>query len=97
MPKKSAGQTRPKTKRVRFEFHAPHADKVTLAGDFNSWDCSSLPMKRDKTGTWKIGISLAPGRYEYRFLVDGAWEDDPNAEETVGNPFGDQNCVKVVD
>jgi len=96
MPKKSSGQARPNTKRVQFEFHGPHADKVTLAGDFNGWDYNSLPMKKDKTGTWKISISLAPGRYEYRFLVDGTWQDDPNVEERVGNPFGDQNCVKVV-
>ena len=66
-----------------------------LAGDFNGWDYNILPMMKDNTGTWKIKISLVPGRYEYQFLVEGHAKNDPNAEKRVANPFADQNCVKI--
>jgi len=36
---------------------------------------------------------LTPGRYEYRFLVDGQWRNDPECAECVANPFGSENCV----
>ena len=53
-------------------------------------------MKKDKKGIWKVSVPLEPGRYEYRFWVDGDWADDPNAQERVENPFGSQNCVRTV-
>jgi len=34
-----------------------------------------------------------PGRYEYLFVVDGQWLPDPNAKESVANPFGGRNSV----
>ncbi|UCD72425.1 MAG: hypothetical protein JSW70_02265, partial [Syntrophobacterales bacterium] len=46
-------------------------------GDFNSWDVSILPMKKGSQGTWKNTVDLPPGRYEYRFWVDGIWRDNP--------------------
>lgn len=96
MSKQSSKKSRHTTKRVRFDLYAPGAKKVTLVGNFNRWDVNSLPMKRDRKGTWKASISLEPGRYEYRFWIDGVWYDDPNAQERVDNPFGSQNCVKIV-
>jgi len=85
------------TKRVQFEFLAPEALKVYLAADFNNWDTSANPMKKDKKGLWKITITLKPGRYEYRFLVDGKWENDPACAGCVPNEFGSMNCVRIVE
>jgi 1,4-alpha-glucan branching enzyme len=96
MTGKSSRKTSPKTKRVRFDFHAPEAQRVSLAGDFNGWNVEALPMRRNHHGTWNASLSLEPGRYEYRFYVDGAWQDDSNAQERVENPFGSFNCVRVV-
>ena len=84
-----------KTKKVRFNLYAPEADRVFLAGDFNNWDIDNLPMKKDKKGTWEASFVLPPGRYEYRFWVDGVWHNDPNTPERVENPFGSQNCVRT--
>jgi hypothetical protein len=39
---------------------------------------------------------LAPGTYEYCFIVDGQWMPDPMARETVPNPFGGRNSVLKV-
>ena len=89
------GKTKPK--KVPFEFMAPDAKKVCLAGDFNDWDTTASPMKKDKKGMWKATVSLKPGRYEYRFLVDGNWENDPCCAGCVPNEFGSQNCVRIVE
>jgi len=83
-------------KRVIFRLDAPQALQVSLAGDFNDWDPRTRPLKPDKNGVWRASFDLPPGRYEYRFLVDGQWQDDPRCEERVPNEFGSHNCVKVV-
>jgi 1,4-alpha-glucan branching enzyme len=85
------------TKKVPFEFLAPDAQKVYLAGDFNNWDSSANLMKKDKKGIWKTTLSLKPGRYEYRFLKDGSWENDPSCSNCVLNEFGSKNCVRIVE
>ena len=96
MPKKSSRKSNPKSKRIRFELHKPEAQRVSLAGSFNRWDVDKTPMKRTSKGTWQVSVSLEPGRYEYRFCVDGVWQDDPKATDKTDNPFGSQNCIRVV-
>ena len=95
MKKKLSEKAKPKTKKVRFSLSAPEAGRVFLAGDLNNWDVSSLPMEKNGDGIWEARVELPPGRYEYRFWVDGVWHDDPNAHEMVANPFGSQNCVRI--
>ncbi|MGA2467720.1 MAG: isoamylase early set domain-containing protein [Thermodesulfobacteriota bacterium] len=85
-----------KTKKVDFNFSAPHAGSISIAGDFNDWDPGSHPMKKDKKGAWKISLNLAPRTYQYRFYVDGDWQNDPGCTGCVENPFGGQNCVTIV-
>jgi 1,4-alpha-glucan branching enzyme len=54
-------------------------------------------MKKEKKGIWKVSLNLAPGTYQYKFFVDGAWVNDPNCADSVLNPFGGLNCVKEVE
>jgi 1,4-alpha-glucan branching enzyme len=89
-------KSKTKTKKVQFNLYLPDAERVFLTGDFNNWDVVSLPMKKDGHGTWEANIDLPPGRYEYRFWANGAWHDDPNTHAMVENPFGSQNCVRIV-
>ena len=96
MPKKSSNKTSSKGKNVGFTLFAPEAQAASLAGDFNGWDVNSLPLKKDRQGTWEASVDLQPGRYEYRFWVNGEWHDDPHAQERVSNPFGGYNSIKVV-
>lgn len=84
-------------KKVRFEFPAPDAHEVCLAGDFNHWNVLANPMKKDRKGIWKTAVPLAPGRYEYRFVVDGHWENDPACSSCIPNDFGGTNCVSTVE
>ena len=96
MPRKSSTKTSPKTKMVRFDFYAPEAQRVSLAGNFNGWDVDALPMKKNESGTWKVSVKLAHGRYDYRFCVDGNWQEDPKVQERAENPFGGHNSIKTV-
>jgi len=88
---------KPKTKKVDFQFPAPDATKVYLSGEFNNWDTSANPMKKDKKGVWKTSLTLRPGRYEYRFFKDGKWENDTSCAGCVSNDFGSMNCVRIVE
>ena len=89
-------QKKEKLKKVDFNVSAPHARNIFIAGDFNDWNPGSHPMKKDKKGVWKISLNLAPGTYQYRFYVDGDWQNDPGCTGYVENPFGGQNCVRIV-
>ena len=50
-------------------------------------------MKKGKHGLWEKIIVVPPGRYEYRFLVDGKWQNDPGNEQICANCFGSTNNI----
>lgn len=79
-----------------FELEAPSASAVFLAGDFTGWDSRPIALSKEGNGRWKASITLEPGTYEYRFIVDGAWTDDPKASARSTNPFGTTNCIREV-
>ncbi len=85
----------PKSKPVMVSFALlePNAKHVALCGDFNGWSPSTMPMKRDKDGQWVRTVALAPGRYNYKFVVDGQWMPDPQAHESDWNYHGTLNSV----
>jgi hypothetical protein len=39
---------------------------------------------------------LAPGRYEYKFQVDGKWRLDAANDKRCRNEFGTENCIMMV-
>jgi 1,4-alpha-glucan branching enzyme len=90
--KESIGKAAAK-EHMEFTFHAPESKKIYIAGTFNDWNTKSMPMKKDKDGTWRIMIKLSPGRYEYKYIVDGTWAQDCPGAELVPNPFGTYNCL----
>ncbi len=82
---------------VSFILEHPDAREVFLCGDFNQWAPESLRMiRRDGAGRWEKHLTLLPGRYEYRFVVDGQWMSDPHAPAEVHNPYGSSNSVVEV-
>jgi 1,4-alpha-glucan branching enzyme len=78
---------------VSLELTHPGAQSVAIAGSFNDWHPTVTPMIALGEGRWRKELTLPPGRYEYRLVVDGQWVDDPAAKETVPNPFGGMNAV----
>jgi hypothetical protein len=75
-----------------FICHAPDAESVFLAGTFNDWDPQSMPMQRRYDGAWRTELELAPGRHEYKFVVDGRWCCEPGDEDRAVSPQGVPNC-----
>lgn len=93
-------EPRERTAGTEFSCQAPHAGVVYLAGTFNGWDPTATPLTRRADGTWAVTLDLPPGRYEYKFVVDGQWccepgceEPPPNCPHCVPNGFGTMNRV----
>ena len=75
----------------------PRAHSVQIAGDFNSWQPSKTPLQKvGGSGVWQTKIKLPSGKYRYRLVVDGQWQQDPYNETTESNPFGGFNSVVEV-
>jgi len=87
-----AGQIRPQ--RVHFEFSYLAAESVFIAGTFNDWQPSTIPMITMGQGRWAEDPVLPPGNYECRLVVDGRWRPASPAPETVPNPFGGLNSIR---
>ncbi|MFZ0825861.1 MAG: isoamylase early set domain-containing protein [Verrucomicrobiia bacterium] len=77
-------------------FVAPEASKVNVAGNFNDWRPEATPLKKTGTGEWAVRLMLRSGQYEYRFVTDGRWSEDPRASQRVANPAGGFNSVLLV-
>jgi len=91
---KSATLRSRKSSRKKTTFHLQgHAKSVRLAGDFTDWEKLPIDMVSDGDGQWSAVVSLEPGQYAYRFIVDGNWCDDPNCTRRVANAFGSENSV----
>lgn len=89
-------QARSATPSVSFEYFAPSAKRVSVAGTFNGWRPDVHPLTKDASGKWSLDLALQPGRYEYKYVVDGSWQNEQRPVEYVGNAFGGANCVVQV-
>ena len=69
-----------------------YARKVSVVGNFNNWDRTALPLIR-KNGAWTGKIDLKPGKYKYKFVIDGIGILDPTHTRTE---VGDYNTVHSI-
>ena len=83
-------------KKVTFSFNAPEAREVKLAGSFTGWQSGAIIMNKGRAGVWKADVTLEPGEYEYKFLADGNWQNDPAADAQQRNDQGIENSVRRV-
>ena len=84
------------TPSTAFTLTAADAKEVFLVGEFNNWNGEGFRMRRYKNGVFKKMAKLQPGRYEYRFVVDGEWWTDPSNPERCPNSFGSENSVITI-
>jgi chromosome partitioning protein len=83
---------------VIFAVRFSEAKRVLIAGDFNNWSPVSTPMlSRGRPGEFFTRLPLRPGRYRYRFIVDGRWVTDPYNTYVEVNQFGELNNVVEVE
>ena len=81
---------------VSFDWQFPRAKKVFIVGTFNKWNPSATPLRNCGDDRWLLDLELEAGRYEYRFVVDGDWVDDPAAESSALNSTSGQNSILIV-
>lgn len=81
---------------VEFSLRAPAAQRVFVAGEFNNWSATATPMRKGANGQWVVTVPLKPGRYQYKFVVDGKWLPDPDNPMQVDDGYGGKNSVVVV-
>ena len=102
-PTAPTSPARANNQKIHLSCHAPEAKTVFVAGTFNDWKPNTAPLHRHSDGKWDLKLHLAPGRYEYKFLVDGEWSCEPGAEHEnrvdqkyCANEFGSMNRVLEV-
>jgi chromosome partitioning protein len=71
------------------------AFRVGVRGDFNHWQTLDLTLRPD-SGVFEANLSLAPGRYRYRLVVDGREALDPTNPERELGPDGRDVSVLTV-
>ena len=82
---------------VMFVTLYPRANSVQIAGDFNNWQPEATPLQKvGDNGSWQIKLPINKGKYRYRLVVDGQWQQDPYNESTEQNPYGEFNSVLEV-
>ncbi len=90
------------SKPVEFSCHAPKANAVFVAGNFNDWKPDVTPLHQ-LNGKWIGALPLPPGQHQYTFVVYGKWCCEPGCEreyqgcpKCVPNEFGTMNRVLKV-
>jgi hypothetical protein len=73
----------------------PDANIVAVAGSFNNWNQSQTLFAKEGD-RWVCRIKLEPGKYLYKFIVDGDWITDPDNPNTEDDGNGNTNSVLVV-
>ena len=82
---------------MEFTVRAEAGKVVYLAGCFNQWNPTGKKMTdKKKDGVYSTAINLAPGTYEYKFVIDGVWCADPENTDVVKNDCGTLNSVITV-
>ncbi|MFN4245777.1 MAG: glycogen-binding domain-containing protein [Brevinematia bacterium] len=95
---------------VRFTFDRPAATTVHLAGQFNNWTAPPsqgtpgtenvpIPMEKDpKTGYWTVEWKIKPGRWQYKYVIDGGvvWSEDQANPLKENDGFGGYNSVAIL-
>jgi 1,4-alpha-glucan branching enzyme len=79
-----------------FSFAASAARRVQRIGDFTQRQEQPVHLHEQPDGVWQMATKLKPGEHHYRFLVDGQWQNDPECNLRVPNPFGCEDSVREV-
>ena len=69
------------------------AGEVKLAGEFNNWTPEIIDKKDD--GRWSKSMRLAPGKYSYKFVVDGDWKVNPDLPSAMDESGNTNNILEV--
>ena len=99
-PRAAQDRPAPATREVVVRFRDEGARDVRIAGDFNGWvpdrGVRSHVEAEGDARVWTKVLELEPGTYQYRYVVDGSWREDPENPQVVPGPGGSRNSLLVV-
>jgi 1,4-alpha-glucan branching enzyme len=88
---------KPALKSVTFTVHAEAGQDVRLAGSFTDWETKAKKMTFKKAnGVYSATVKLAPGEYQYKFIIGDKWATDDQNAEFVPNDKGTFNSKLVI-
>ena len=73
----------------------PNARIVAVAGSFNEWNQSQVLCGKE-ADEWVCRLDLKPGKYTYKFIIDGDWILDPANPDSEDDDRGHTNSVLIV-
>jgi chromosome partitioning protein len=77
-----------------FSLKMPEAKDVYIVGEFNNWKIGNeTKLSKLADGTWQARLNLQPGKYRYKFVVDGQWILDSQNQEKEYNQYGTLDSV----
>ncbi len=82
-------------KRVVLSVKAAPGSSVYLSGSFNDWSSTQKKMiDKAGDGVFTTTVTLPPGLYEYKFVINGIWTIDPDPDrDWIQNALGTQNSL----
>ena len=83
-------------RRITFSLYEDTGCEVFLAGDFNNWTPEFMNYI-DKSRKFEKVKMLKPGRYEYKFVVNGNWRVDASNDNFAYNDQGSMNSMLIVE
>ena len=96
-PAATKAAAKPSSRPVTFTIHAEKGKEVYIAGEFNKWDPTAKKMAyKARSGVYSATVKLAPGEYQYKFVIDGTWCADPENVNSIQNDQGTFNSIVTV-
>jgi len=90
-------QTPAGRKMVLFKLSAEPGSKIFVAGTFNNWNPTDLPLKDNpRNGDYRASVPLGTGKHQYKFVINGKWCKDPGCKEAAPDGYGAMNSVVSV-
>src|SRR5262249_441336 len=81
-------------KEQEFRLNRPDAQSVALMCECKDWQAQ--PMSKGADGVWTTSVSVSPGTYGYKFLVNGnEWIFDPNTSNRKSVKGMENSAVRV--
>ncbi len=100
LPLFSIEKNKDELRKVTFRYQPVTSGDVDIyvAGTFNDWnEYANQLTDTNQDGIYETEILLSPGRYEYKFVVNGIWKTDFNADDIMGIGKEGDNSVIIVD
>ena len=68
------------------------AKRVFLSGSFNAWSTERTPMLVCDSG-WMVSLKLKPGKYSYKYIIDGTWANDSFNKLLESDTYNGNNSI----